>query len=65
MRRGRRACVQPPLGGYWEREPGAIVEIFFDGGEFQQVTIQLQLDLGGEYDLPLPCVGHDPHPELQ
>ena len=26
------------------------------------MTDQLQLDLGSEDDLPLPCVGHDPHP---
>ena len=62
MKGDGRACERPPFGGYWEREPGAIVESFFDGGEFQQVTVQLQLDLGGEDDLPFTCVGHYPHP---
>ena len=26
------------------------------------MTVQLQLDLGGEYDLPFSRVGHDPYP---
>ena len=62
MRGGRGLREGRPLGRCWKREPGAIIQVFFNGGKFENFPIDLQLDLCCEDDLSLAGVGHDPDP---
>ena len=59
---GQGLCEGRPLGRRWKGEPGAIVQVFFNGGEFENFSIDSQLDLRCEDDLALAGVGHDPDP---
>ena len=35
---GQGLCEASPLGRRWKGEPGAIVQVFLDGGEFENFS---------------------------